>query len=118
MIATGIVIDIRPRRAHTTIRHSRCRIEVKWFKHVLPPRVRVGSKVTVLGKVMTFSNGRSFQLVDTVLLTKRPRAIAAALSSLLQGLVVEPKTYLSGNGADDHELRAENLEMPQPEVLA
>ncbi len=116
MIATGIVIDIRPRRAHTLLRHSRCKVEIKWYRHELPPGVRIGSRITVLGKVMTFSNGRSFQLLDTVLLTKRPRAIAKAIAELLDGLVVEPETYLRNTGQNGDVLRHEKLELSQPEM--
>jgi hypothetical protein len=116
MIATGIVVEVIAGRNHTVVRHSRCRVEVKWFKNVLPPKVKIGARITVLGKVMTFSNGRSFQLTDSVLLTKRPRAIQAALAELLEGLVVDPQTYLSMMDEYDHELRSTQLELPQPKV--
>jgi hypothetical protein len=95
MIVTGIVVAILPNRNHTHIRHSNCRVETKWYKNELPPKVKVGARITVLGKVMTFSNGRTFQLFDTVMLTKRPRAVQAAIAELLAGLVIEPHTYLT-----------------------
>lgn len=110
MIASGIVIHIGE-RAHTLIRHSRCRVEVKWYKNVLPPRVKIGAKVAVLGKVMTFSNGRSFQLIDTVLLTRQPREIMVALTKLIDGLVVDPKSFLK-----DNELHRQDMALPQPKV--
>jgi hypothetical protein len=112
MIATGIVVDILPNRNHTILRHSHCRVEVKWYKNELPPKVKVGAKITVLGKVMTFSNGRSFQLLDTVMLKQRPRAIQAAIAQLLAGLVVEPKTYLNAMDDDGHVVRDQIVDLP------
>jgi hypothetical protein len=93
------------------MRHSRALINVKWYRHVLPPGVKVGATVMVMGKVMTFNNGRTFQLVDSVVLKLSPVKAAKALSELLSPFVVDPESYLS-KYAEGVEGRAANGSAP------
>ena len=69
----------------------RCRTWVAWFDHLLPNGVAVGRDVIVYGKLMTFGNARSFQLVDAVVIKNiGRRQIAAALAEVLKDYIVEP----------------------------
>jgi hypothetical protein len=92
-IVHGIVILIG-RRGHVLVRHNRALINIKWYKHVLPPKVKIGSTVTVMGKMMTFNNGRTFQLLDSVLLKLPPVRAAKVLSDVLSPFIVDPESYL------------------------
>lgn len=96
----------------TELRHERSTLWVLWVKQILPPKVKLGAVVMVYGKLMTFGNGRSFQLVDSVLCKGKPQATGAALSKLLQPFIVDPSTYLPADliHGDDFE----GLVLPQP----
>jgi hypothetical protein len=89
----GLVLQIG-HRSHVVMRHSRALINVKWYRHVLPPGVKVGATVMVMGKVMTFNNGRTFQLVDSVLLKLPPVKAAKLISDALSPFIVDPESYL------------------------
>jgi hypothetical protein len=102
-IAQGTVIYIG-HRAHTLLRHSRAQINVKWYRHTLPPKVKIGATVMVMGKIMTFGNGRTFQLVDSVLVEMRTASQAAReLSKTFERFIVDPSTYLNGRTANGHD---------------
>jgi hypothetical protein len=54
-----------------------------------------------MGKMMTFGNGRTFQLVDSVLVEMRTASQAAReLSKAFEGFIVDPSTYLKGRMAN------------------
>lgn len=85
-----MVTDIRPRN-QTLVQSQRSRTWVIWFDHLLPPGVKVGADVIAWGKLMTFGNARSFQLVDSVLIkTIKGRAISQGLAEFLKPYIVPP----------------------------
>jgi len=67
------------------------------------------------GKVMTFSNGRSIQLIDSVLVKKLPPMKASALlSQALSPFIVDPKSYMPQApeyGDDKPELDVQELQV-------
>src|SRR5262249_45238910 len=76
-LATGIVASI-DQGNDTLLRSEHAMIRVRWFKDTLPPGVKIGAIVTVYGKLVTFNNGRMFQLIDSVVLELPPVKAAKA----------------------------------------
>lgn len=85
----GVVTDIRRRK--TLVQSARSRTWVGWYGHMMPPGVKVGAEVIVWGKMMTFGNARSFQLVDAVVVKGiTGLKIAQGLADILKPHIVPP----------------------------
>lgn len=85
------MVDIK-RRGQTLVGSYRATCWVNWYRGNVPPGVKIGADVIAYGKIMTFGNARTFQVVDAVLITGKTRKeIASALSAMLAGSIVEPR---------------------------
>jgi hypothetical protein len=75
----------------TLVQGQRCRVWVQWFGYQLPEGVRFGQDIIAYGKLMTFGNARSFQIIDSVLIKGVSRLeISEALSKFLKEFIVAP----------------------------
>jgi hypothetical protein len=64
---------------------------VYWAYGVLPPGLRRDRTVVFIGRLRTYNVGEIFDIVDAVLLRKKPHAILDALYEILPDFVVEPQ---------------------------
>ena len=91
VFASGIVCRISSSSSWCLIRHSRARMWVYWAYGVLPPGLRRDRTVVFIGRLRTYNVGEIFDIVDAVLLRKKPHAILDALYEILPDFVVEPQ---------------------------
>jgi hypothetical protein len=99
IIAAGTVVHIGEKT--TLIRHRRAMMFVQWFADALPPAVKIGARIGLLGKVRTFNNGYRFQIRDALLLNKSPKSILNALMKVLPGAVLNPEEYLTDSEIEE-----------------
>lgn len=64
---------------------------IAWYDYLLPDGVKVGAEVIAYGKLMTFGNARTSQIVDAVLIEGIQQVkLGAALAEALADYIVEP----------------------------
>lgn len=111
-IAAGIVTTIR-RDSVTLVQGPRARTWVQWHDHKLPPGVAIGRDVMAYGKLMTFGNARSFQIINSVLIKAKSRqSLCVALSKFLNAFIVEPLPKEAKTNGDG----LAGLVLPEPEM--
>lgn len=85
----GLVLFITA-RARCKLRHKHAHVWIRWFDNKLPPGVKKGEYVTIIGKLFTFNNGKEFQVLDAVLLKTSPRRILKEIRKVLPELIEFP----------------------------
>lgn len=101
-VAAGVVFDIKDRGV-TWLKNRRCIIRVHWFRHVLPPKIKLGANVVVIGKLLSFDAGEKQILADAVLTTLRQREASRALCRLFDKSIIDPDTYLPPELRNEHD---------------
>jgi hypothetical protein len=97
-IVAGIVTEIKSKNV-TLVQSQRARTWVVWQDWKLPPGVKIGARITAWGKLITFGNARSFQIVNSVMLERiSGKRIVAALAKILEPYIVAVEE--SANGHD------------------
>ena len=92
--SSGVVCGIGRHNAATLVRNAKAILWVRWWREALPPGVKIGARVALIGKLRTYNEGRRLQVHDALLLRRSPKSILSALVKTLPDLVVDPREYL------------------------
>ena len=97
--AIGSLLFIRGRIIHMTaattlIRTNASYVTVRWFAGRVPPDVRLGEVVHVVGNFVTASCGESWMVFDAMTIRTAPSEYSRRLRELMQSSLLLPKDWI------------------------
>ena len=69
------------------VRNRRARVWLRWHGGEAPPGLKMGQRVHLLGRIVTFNNGYLWQLQNCVLLKQSAHRILAKIETMIPDII-------------------------------
>lgn len=97
---------------YSILRTKTATLRVWWAGGVLPPDIFVGHKVRVVGKIVTYDDGRDFRVSDAIPLTESWKEVMDPIFERLWLFAADPAEWVPQEVIDMYRKRAATTRAP------